>query len=39
MVATADTPLICGEDRFLVTDVSWDFYNRFCDEIGHSDAN
>jgi len=34
MVATADTSLIRGEDRFLVTDVSWDFYNRFCDAIG-----
>ena len=33
-MATVDTPLIHGEDRFLVTDVSWDFYKRFCDEIG-----
>ena len=23
-----------GEERFLITDISWDFYVRFCDEIG-----
>ena len=23
-----------GEERFLIADISWDFYVRFCDEIG-----
>jgi Uma2 family endonuclease len=28
-----DRPLV-GEERFLISDVSWDFYLRFCEEIG-----
>ncbi|MCA9185276.1 MAG: Uma2 family endonuclease [Pirellulaceae bacterium] len=33
-MATAETSRVSGEERFLVRDVSWDFYKRFCDEIG-----
>jgi len=33
-MATVDLPTTAGEDRFLIQDVSWDFYKRFCEEIG-----
>jgi hypothetical protein len=23
-----------GEERFLIPDISWQFYKRFCEEIG-----
>ena len=27
-------PPIVGEERFLISDISWDFYVAFCEEIG-----
>lgn len=30
---TRSTPLV-GEDRILLSDISWDFYVAFCEEIG-----
>jgi len=27
-------PPLVGEERFLISDVSWDFYVAFCEEIG-----
>ncbi len=33
-MATVETPAALGEERFLVTDVSWSFYKRFCEELG-----
>jgi Uma2 family endonuclease len=33
-MATTELPPVAGEDRFLLTDVTWDFYKRFCDEVG-----
>lgn len=38
MTIVRDEPALrdasAGEERFLIPDVSWDFYLRFCDEIG-----
>jgi Uma2 family endonuclease len=30
----AKAPPIVGEERFLISDISWDFYVAFCEEIG-----
>lgn len=34
MAIVDSTSQVDGEQRVLIPDVSWDFYKRFCDEIG-----
>ena len=33
MATTVEASQITGEERFLLTDISWDFYRRFCEEL------
>jgi Uma2 family endonuclease len=33
-MATVEATPVVGEQRMLLTDLTWDFYKRFCDELG-----
>ncbi len=35
-MATVESAPVVGEQRILIPDVTWDFYKRFCEEIGES---